>query len=164
MLACLLGGCVSLRPSGGSTLSQAENVQVGLASWYGKDFHGRRMADGGTYDMYGMMAAHKTLPLGTKVRVTNLANRKPLHDGSLGRLKIQFPADEQQGISNQLDFQATLVHAPDHSIVRIDLIVLLVVSAVELIGSTQHNLTNQLFDRPTALHEAKGKVVEQFRV
>ena len=76
MLACLLGGCVSLRPSGGSTLSQAENVQVGLASWYGKDFHGRRMADGGTYDMYGMMAAHKTLPLGTKVRVTNLANRK----------------------------------------------------------------------------------------
>jgi rare lipoprotein A len=51
-------------------------VQVGNASWYGKQFHGRKMADGGQYDMYAMVAAHKKLPLGTRVRVTNLSNRK----------------------------------------------------------------------------------------
>lgn len=46
--------------------------QVGLASWYGKDFHGRRTANGEIYDMYQMTAAHKTLPLGTWVEVIHL--------------------------------------------------------------------------------------------
>ena len=49
-------------------------VQHGIASWYGKKFHGRRTSNGEKYDMYGMTAAHKTLPLPTYVRVTNLAN------------------------------------------------------------------------------------------
>lgn len=48
--------------------------QVGIASWYGKDFHGRKTANGEIYDMYGVSAAHKTLPLGTRVRVSNLEN------------------------------------------------------------------------------------------
>lgn len=46
----------------------------GLASWYGKMFHGRRTSSGETYDMYAMTAAHRTLPLPTYVRVTNLDN------------------------------------------------------------------------------------------
>jgi len=46
--------------------------QQGIASWYGPDFHGKRSSSGETYDMHDMTAAHKTLPLGTKVRVTNL--------------------------------------------------------------------------------------------
>ncbi len=44
----------------------------GMASWYGKDFHGRTTANGERYNMYSMTAAHKLLPLGTKVRVTHL--------------------------------------------------------------------------------------------
>ncbi len=48
----------------------------GLASWYGKKFHGRRTSSGEPYDMYAMTAAHKTLPLPTWVRVTNLDNGK----------------------------------------------------------------------------------------
>ena len=40
-----------------------------LASWYGPYFHGRTTANGETYDMYGLTAAHKTLPFGTKLRV-----------------------------------------------------------------------------------------------
>jgi len=48
--------------------------EEGTASWYGKDFHGKRTASGEVYDMYGVSAAHKLLPLGTKVRVTNLGN------------------------------------------------------------------------------------------
>lgn len=46
----------------------------GIASWYGKKFHGKRTSSGEPYDMYEMTAAHKTLPLPSYVRVTNLRN------------------------------------------------------------------------------------------
>ncbi|HKQ30277.1 MAG TPA: septal ring lytic transglycosylase RlpA family protein [Burkholderiales bacterium] len=46
----------------------------GVASWYGKKFHGRRTSSGEPYDMYAMTAAHKTLPLPSYVRVRNLEN------------------------------------------------------------------------------------------
>ena len=49
-------------------------TERGLASWYGRKFHGRRTANGETYDMYAMTAAHKTLPLPSYVRVLNPAN------------------------------------------------------------------------------------------
>ena len=47
---------------------------TGTASWYGTKFHGQATANGETYDLYGMTAAHKTLPLPSYVRVTNLDN------------------------------------------------------------------------------------------
>src|ERR1700761_5488644 len=50
--------------------------QIGKASWYGPGFDGRATASGETYDMYALTCAHRTLPLGTWVRVTNLINRK----------------------------------------------------------------------------------------
>ena len=49
-------------------------VEVGYASWYGPGFHGRRTASGEIYNMYKFTAAHKTLPLGTYVKVINLEN------------------------------------------------------------------------------------------
>ncbi|RMG31314.1 MAG: septal ring lytic transglycosylase RlpA family protein [Gammaproteobacteria bacterium] len=49
-------------------------VARGIASWYGTKFHGRRTASGEPYDMYKMTAAHRTLPIPTYVRVTNLEN------------------------------------------------------------------------------------------
>ncbi len=48
--------------------------QSGTASWYGTKFHGLKTANGETYDLYGMTAAHKTLPLPSYVKVTNLEN------------------------------------------------------------------------------------------
>lgn len=48
--------------------------EVGMASWYGRDFHGRLTANGEIFDMNSLSAAHKTLPLPSYVRVTNLAN------------------------------------------------------------------------------------------
>lgn len=48
----------------------------GSASWYGAKFHGRRTANGERFDMYKHTAAHKSLPFGTKVRVTNRRNGK----------------------------------------------------------------------------------------
>jgi rare lipoprotein A len=52
--------------------------QRGIASWYGRDFHGKRTSSGEIYDMYAMTAAHKTLPLGTVVRVKHLENGREI--------------------------------------------------------------------------------------
>jgi rare lipoprotein A len=49
-------------------------LETGIASWYGKPFHGRRTASGEVYDMHAMTAAHKTLPFSTQALVRNLAN------------------------------------------------------------------------------------------
>ena len=53
-------------------------VERGVASWYGPTFHGVSTSSGERYDMYGMTAAHKTLPLPTYVRVTNLRNGRTI--------------------------------------------------------------------------------------
>lgn len=56
-------------------ISDARNYRAtGIASWYGTKFHGQATANGEAYDLYGMTAAHKTLPLPSYVRVTNLEN------------------------------------------------------------------------------------------
>ncbi len=54
--------------------SAAGYNETGTASWYGRDFHGKLTANGERYDMHALSAAHKTLPLPTLVRVTNLEN------------------------------------------------------------------------------------------
>jgi rare lipoprotein A len=50
--------------------------EEGVASWYGRKFHGRKTSSGERYNMYGISAAHRTLPLGTIVRVTHVRNGK----------------------------------------------------------------------------------------
>lgn len=67
--------------------------EEGIASWYGHKFHGHLTSNGETYDMYGMSAAHKTLPIPSYVRVTNQDNgrsvivrvndRGPFHEGRI---------------------------------------------------------------------------------
>ena len=52
----------------------AGGVQTGIASWYGPGFHGRRTSNREIYDMYDVTAAHRTLPFGTLVMVTNISN------------------------------------------------------------------------------------------
>ena len=52
--------------------------EIGIASWYGKKFHGHLTSNGEIYDMYTMSAAHKNLPLPTYLTVTNLANNKSI--------------------------------------------------------------------------------------
>lgn len=51
---------------------QPGKPQIGVASWYGPGFHGRRTSNGEVYDQHELTAAHPSLPLGTRVRVTNL--------------------------------------------------------------------------------------------
>ena len=56
--------------------------RIGLASWYGDFFHGRRTANGEIYDMNALTGAHPTLPLPTYAAVTNLANNRTSWSGS----------------------------------------------------------------------------------
>lgn len=55
---------------------RVSSTEVGLASWYGPPYHNRRAANGEIYDQNAMTAAHRTLPMGTVVRVTNLQTGK----------------------------------------------------------------------------------------
>ena len=80
--------------------------QRGLASWYGRKFHGRRTANGEVYDMYAMTAAHPTLPLPSYVRVRNPANgrevtvrvndRGPFHAGRI--IDLSYTAALKLGV------------------------------------------------------------------
>lgn len=58
--------------------SSYDYQERGVASWYGKKFHGRKTSNQEDYDMYAMTAAHKSLPLPTYVRVRNLSNNKSI--------------------------------------------------------------------------------------
>lgn len=75
--ACLT--CVLFMNSGPALAGQitpAKQAASGVASWYGNPFHGRRTANGERYNMNELTAAHRTLPFGSKVRVTNRSNNK----------------------------------------------------------------------------------------
>ena len=82
--------------------------EEGMASWYGNKFHGRKTSNGETYSMYGMTAAHKTLPIPAYVRVTNLANgrqiivrvndRGPFHGGRI--IDLSYAGAKKLGYAN----------------------------------------------------------------
>jgi len=76
MLAAILAtGCAGPRPLLGSAADPTEHRhQTGVASYYAREHDGLRTASGERYDMDEMTAAHRTLPFGTRVRVTNLEN------------------------------------------------------------------------------------------
>ena len=66
-------GALALPPP---QLAPPHDVQVGFATWYGLPFQGLETANGERYDMFSLTAAHRRLPLGSWVRVTNLRNHK----------------------------------------------------------------------------------------
>ncbi|MCU1249583.1 MAG: septal ring lytic transglycosylase RlpA family protein [Edaphobacter sp.] len=70
------GPVIPSPPPAPSSLGKPISTEVGLASWYGPPYAGRKGADGTVYNQNAMTAAHLTLPLGTMVRVTNLTNNE----------------------------------------------------------------------------------------
>lgn len=78
MLATAVGILIIATVTAGLPSASSADVvaQRGLASWYGPKFHGRKTASGETFDQFALTAAHRKLPLGTVVMVTNLANGK----------------------------------------------------------------------------------------
>ena len=71
----LLGsGCASHRPSTSGSRLEGGTEQIGMASYYARDFQGRKTASGERYDMNRFTEAHRTYPFGTTLRVTHLGN------------------------------------------------------------------------------------------
>lgn len=84
-------------------------LEIGLASWYGRKFHGRLTSNGEKFDMHAVSAAHKALPLPTFVRVTNLDNgqkvivrvndRGPFHDDRV--IDLSYEAAVKLGFADK---------------------------------------------------------------
>jgi len=120
----------------------AENYEydeTGIASWYGAQFHGRRTANGGTYDMNSLTAAHRTLPMPSFVRVTNLENGRSLilkvndrgpfargriidisrrgaqllgfHKVGTARVRVQIMADKSRALASRVKSNTQLADA-----------------------------------------------------
>lgn len=97
----------------------------GLASWYGRLFHGQRTSSGEAYDMYGMSAAHPTLPIPSYAKVTNLRNgrfvvvrvndRGPFHTGRI--IDLSFTAAAKLGYidSGSAQVEVELIQQEDFS-------------------------------------------------
>lgn len=86
-MGCTVASLIALSPKSEARLPDSQEPlrpilqklppsEVGLASWYGKERQGKPTASGELFDMNGLTAAHRTLPLGSHVRVTNLQNLK----------------------------------------------------------------------------------------
>ena len=97
----------------------------GIASWYGPGFHGKTMANGRTYDMYRYTVAHRTLPLGTEVCVTNQKNGKSVRAVVTDRGPYIAPriidlskriADELDITESGLGMVAISLHARDRTV------------------------------------------------
>ncbi len=105
-------------PSHGK-MPKPKAYQVGNASWYGKQFHGKATASGEAYDMFQFTAAHRTLPLGTWVKVTNLNNGRWI----MVRVNDRGPVPESRiidlsyGAAQMLGFRARGIEK-----VRLDLV------------------------------------------
>lgn len=77
VFACLVLFSLAATCGNKRTPSTAEgDAQVGMASWYGKKFHGKKTASGERFNMFALTGAHKTLPFNTRVKVTSLSNHK----------------------------------------------------------------------------------------
>lgn len=111
-----LGGCTARpprTPSPGGPPTRAETAlraEVGLASYYGRGFHGRRTASGRRFDMRAPVAAHPEYPFGTRVRVTNLTNQRQVvltiidRGPSAGNQSEGVVIDVSQGAAERLAF------------------------------------------------------------
>ena len=137
MTASARDGSTTLKEQAPSTKDQSPNtlakaghkprrwLQIGVASWYGSHFQGRKTATGERFDMNLMTCAHPTLPMGTWLRVTNLKNRKmafvrvndrgPVMDGRI--VDLSFAAARTLGLAGvgKVKLEAVRESDPDLS-------------------------------------------------
>lgn len=113
--AVIVSGCASSprftrERSGGSNThsasgdSKSRKTMEGIASYYADDFNGKKTANGETYDMYKMTAAHRSLPFNTKVKVTNLDNKRSIivRINDRGPFKLERIIDLSMAAATQL--------------------------------------------------------------
>jgi rare lipoprotein A len=97
--------------------SASKPYQIGKASWYGKQFHGRTTASGEPYDMFQFTAAHRQLPLGTWVKVTNLHNGRWV----MVRVNDRGPVPESRIIDLSYGAAEMLFDAKDRGLLKVRL-------------------------------------------
>jgi rare lipoprotein A len=114
-----------------STPKPAKPYQIGKASWYGKPFQGQTTASGEPYDMFQFTAAHRYLPLGTWVKVTNLRNARWV----MVRVNDRGPVPENRiidlsyGAASILEFRHKGIET-----VRLDIVTPQMVAAAQSVG------------------------------
>ena len=96
---------------------ESKPYQVGKASWYGKQFHGRTTASGEPYDMFQFTAAHRQLPLGTWVKVTNMHNGRWV----IVRVNDRGPVPESRIIDLSYGAAEMLFDAKDRGLLKVRL-------------------------------------------
>ena len=94
-------------PKQSESVAPTNRKEVGEASWYGPGFHGRETASGETFDQKAMTAAHPSLPLGSKAKVTNLENGKSVEViiNDRGPDTKDRAIDVSGGAANKLDMK-----------------------------------------------------------
>ena len=118
--ALLASGCASSprftrdRSAGSSSHAGGDDAKSlktmeGIASYYAEDFNGKKTANGETYDMYKMTAAHRSLPFNTKVRVTNLDNKRSIivRINDRGPFKLERIIDLSLAAATQLGMKGS---------------------------------------------------------
>jgi rare lipoprotein A len=109
VLAVGVAACAT-RSTAPARAAGVQEVREGLASYYGREFHGKLMASGAPFDMNALVAAHPTYPFGTLVRVTNLRNGRSVQVRILDRGPAKGPQaagviiDLSQAAAANLDF------------------------------------------------------------
>ena len=119
--AVIVSGCASSprftrERSGGSNAhgasgdSKSLKTMEGIASYYADDFNGKKTANGETYNMYKMTAAHRSLPFNTKVKVTNLDNKRSIivRINDRGPFKLERIIDLSMAAATQLGMKGTV--------------------------------------------------------
>jgi len=96
---------------------ESKPYQVGKASWYGKQFHGRTTASGEPYDMFQFTAAHRQLPLGTWLKVTNVHNGRWV----MVRVNDRGPVPESRIIDLSYGAAEMLFDAKDRGLLKVRL-------------------------------------------
>jgi peptidoglycan lytic transglycosylase len=95
-IAALTSACARRVPTAAPTPTRILETRTGLASYYGKGFHGKITASGRPFDMNAMVAAHPSYPFGARLRVTNLANGRSVD------VRVQdrgpAPPERKQGV------------------------------------------------------------------
>ena len=120
MGALVMGGCSSsprftkersAEPKVSSKTGSVKSLKSmeGIASYYADDFNGKKTANGEIYDMYKMTAAHRSLPFNTKVRVTNLGNKRSIvvRINDRGPFKLERLIDLSLAAATQLGMKGT---------------------------------------------------------
>ncbi|MCP4443743.1 MAG: septal ring lytic transglycosylase RlpA family protein [Myxococcales bacterium] len=119
----ILGVCLisALSCGGKAPISKTPGSSAtGKASWYGGKYHGRKTASGERFDKRALTAAHRTLPFGTKVRVTNLSNQKSV----VVRITDRGPFGRRERIVDLSEAAAEMIGMKRAGVVRIRLEVL----------------------------------------